>query len=297
MVQASNDVSRLDCAYDSLGNCTMRKQDCLAAFYTYDGVGNCLSIAYPGGRVVTYSYDALNEVSSVSSGGGGLPPSILAQYLYEGPGRPGRISRANNINTRILWNGLVSPANVAGDFGWRQIARINHATAGGGPVIDQRLVAYDRNQNKNLRAQTAPFVQGQKGLTNIWSYNPLNELDHAINTKGTGTAGFTDYDLDGQGNRIAITNNGVPGLYTRLATMPPADFQVDQYTVTPFGNQLYDDNGNLTQLTSAASQTVYTYDYADRLAAIYDLTTGQNLAEATRCAPTPRPSPTTKRSA
>jgi len=87
---------------------------------TFDGVGNCLSLTYPGGRVVTYSYDALDQVSGVSSAPGGLPPSSLAQYQYEGPGRLGRIVNANGINTRIFWNGKVSPPNATGDFGWMQ---------------------------------------------------------------------------------------------------------------------------------------------------------------------------------
>src|SRR5580765_8923993 len=101
----------------------MFKQDCVAMTCTYDGVGNCLSIAYPGGRTVAYAYDAINQMTSLSSGSGGLPPSTLATYAYEGPGRPGRILRANNVNTRIFWDGLVSPANSSGDFGWQQVSR------------------------------------------------------------------------------------------------------------------------------------------------------------------------------
>jgi len=56
--------------------------------------------------------------------------------------------------------------------------------------------------------------------------------------------------------------------------VPPADFQMDQYTSTPFGNEVHDDNGNLTQVNSAAGQTLYAYDYANRLVEVFDLTTG-----------------------
>src|SRR6185295_1834523 len=81
----------------------------------------------------------------------------LAAFGYEGPGRLGRVSRANSVNTRINWNGSSNPANAPGDFGWRQVARVNHARAGGSPVIDQRVTTFDRAQNKILRARTAPF--------------------------------------------------------------------------------------------------------------------------------------------
>jgi YD repeat-containing protein len=300
---ASNDVSRLTYVYDSLGDCTTSTQDGLATICAFDGVGNCLSMSYPGGRVVQYAYDGLDCVTSVaSSASGGQQPTTLATYSYDGPGdqasssrkngaiiaadfdykekaRLARILRGNGANTRINWSGLAGVPNAAGDRGWQQVSRINHA-ATGNQIIDQRSFAYDSNQNKTLRAQLTEFAQGQGTLTNQWSYNPLDMMDHAINTKGTGTAGFTDYALDAVGNRIAVTNNGVTGLYTRDSASPPADFQMDQYTTTPFGSRLYDDNGNLLQVMSAAGQTGYAYDYANRLVSVYDLTTGSAVPVA-----------------
>ena len=47
----------------------------------------------------------------MSSSAGGLPPAVLASFAYEGPGRLGRIARANNVSSRILWSGLVNPPN------------------------------------------------------------------------------------------------------------------------------------------------------------------------------------------
>jgi len=64
---ASNDVSRLTFGYDTLGNCASSTQDGLVTTRTYDGVGNCLAVTYPGGRLVAYTYDALDQVASVSS--------------------------------------------------------------------------------------------------------------------------------------------------------------------------------------------------------------------------------------
>ena len=271
LVMASNDVSRVEFAYNSLGDCTTRKQDGLITTCTYDGVGNCLSLRYPGGRGVQYSYNALNELSSVSTPlVDGAPPVLIAAFAYEGPGRVGRIARANGINTRYVYDGIAGAKNPPGDSGWKQVIGINHQRAGGGAVIDRRSLGYDHNQNKTSRAQMAPFSPGGDMTTNIWAYTPLNQLRRAINTKGTGSTSRS-YKLDRQGNRLCVTNGPVVEVYTRDATLPePADFQMDQYTFTPFGAQQYDHNGNLAASTHAVAgpiptQSLYFYDYANRL--------------------------------
>ncbi len=276
LVLASNNVSRLTFAYDLLGNCTTNTQDGLVTTRTFDGVGNCLSMTYPGGRVVQYTYDTLDQVSSVvSRAAAGLPPTTLASYAYDGPGRPARITRHNGTgaSTEINWNGLVSPPNATGDHGFQQVARISHTSSGGAIYIDQRRFTYDQKQNKTTREQMTEFVAGQGTLTNRWFYDPLNQLSRAINTKGTGSK-FRTYHLDAEGNRLEVTNDAVVEVYTRDATSPPADFQVNQYTTTPFGNELHDDNGNRVQVANSAGQLRYVYDYASRLVFVYDFSGG-----------------------
>lgn len=266
VVSASNNVSLSTFDYDSIGNLVRTTQDGLTTAATFDALGNTLSQTYPGGRVITYTYDALNQPASLSSSsGGGLPPTVLAQLAYDGPGRLGGLARANGVNTRHQWNGLVSPSNAAGDFGWLQVRGINHQTAGNGPIVDRRIAAYDRSQNRVLRAQTAPFVFGGDTLTNTLEYDALDRLRLAIKTKGT-SAQRVDYSLDGNGNRLEVAVDFVPQPYVMDNAFPdPADFQVNQYTVTPFGNQSHDQNGNLIARINAFGPTFYLYDYADRL--------------------------------
>ena len=277
VVRASNDVSMLEYTYDSLGNIERAKQDCLAVYRTYDGVGNCLSMTYPSGRIVLYSYDELNRVTAINSlRCTACISERLATYSYEGPDRLATITRGNGVGTRINWDGAQNMQNEKGDFGWKQVSRINH-TRGGGAIVDQRAAAYDRNQNKTSRTQLVAFVPGEAGQVNIWAYTPLNQLKHAINTKGTGTAGVTDYELDGQGNRLSVTQDGIVGAYTRDATIPePADFQVDQYSVAPTGSHHYDRNGNRVSTSPSAGTalpTQHVYDYANRLVEVDDVDT------------------------
>src|SRR5678815_1635796 len=77
------------------------------------------------------------------------------------------------------------------------------------------------------------------------------------------------YQLDGEGNRVQVVGGLNPGAYTRDPTTPfPADFQVNQYTLTPFDTRQYDENGNLRQTGPTGPNGVarfMTYDYANRL--------------------------------
>ncbi|MFO1514981.1 MAG: hypothetical protein U1F83_19090 [Verrucomicrobiota bacterium] len=281
LVAATNDASACTFAYDSLGNCIREVSGGAGALVsTYDGARNRLSSTYPAGRLVTFAYDALDQVASVGSGAGGLPPTPLVTCEYEGPGRAGRISRANNVNTRIQWDGTVNPANAPDDFGWGQVRAVNHQVAGGGTTIDRRLYAFDRNQNKILRAQTVPFVQNQPLSTNNWNYDSLDRLAQGTLFRANSIASKS-YVLDGNDNRQFVLSNGVAEPYIMDATpFPgPADFQMNQYTITPLGMQTYDDNGNLIGRASAAGQLQYQYDYANRLVAVYDLSGGLPLAQ------------------
>ena len=275
MVLASNNVSQVQLGYDSMGNCVRHIQDGWQMLSAFDANGNRLSVTYPSGGVVSYTYDSANQLSSVTGPPlvDGAPPVLLAAYGYEGPGRVGRIIRGNGANTRITWSGAANATAAPGDYGWQQVSLINHQIANGGPTIDRRSFTYDRNQNKTLRSQLVPFVSGGDLTTNVFDYDPLNRVKMAIKTKGTG-AQRMDYSLDPRGNRQSVALDFVPHVYIMESNVPPADFQVNQYTATPFSTQTFDENGNLNSRSSASGQLQYQYDYADRLVSVLDLTTG-----------------------
>ena len=234
----------------------------------HDGVGNRLACTYPSGVAVLYSYDTLNQLATLSTDDIGGVVRQHAAFGYDGPGRLARIARPNGINTRINWNGLQEPPNHAGDFGWRQVARVNHARSGVTPV-DQRVFAYDETQNKTLRAQVTPFTGNGVTQTNAFAFNKLHRLTRGKKSRGAVVEQETEYQLDGMGNRQAVIENGALGRYTMDAAAPePADFQMNQYTLTPFGPRRYDRNGNQISIDGPAGATMFTYDYADRLVAV-----------------------------
>lgn len=272
VVLASNDVSGLTFRYDSLGNRIAVSQSILNSSFStlnsYDSLGNRLSVTYPSGRIVRYSYDSLNRITNTSYAPGLGALSInLATFAYEGP-RLSRIARASGINTRLLYDGDATTTNAPGDFGWQQVSQINHQRATGGTVIDRRGFTYDAAQNKTSRTQLTPFVPGRGGTTNVWEYDTLSQMKRAINTTGTGGPGrvVDDYVLDANGNRQFVTNGGNTGVYSMDATLPePGDFEMNQYSGTPFGGRQYDQNGNLVSVIGPVGAIQFTYDYANRL--------------------------------
>jgi YD repeat-containing protein len=101
--------------------------------------------------------------------------------------------------------------------------------------------------------------------TNTCDYDALSRLarrDH----RGASVAYTKDFVLDPNGNRQQVISNGVVQAYKLNNALPePADFQMNQYSSTPFGAQQYDRNGNLVLVDGADGATIYAYDYANRL--------------------------------
>lgn len=265
LVRAANNGVAHTFVWNSLSDLGQQSSGGLTLSATHDGVGNRLSAAYPSGRVVQHGYDALDQPATFSTtGAGGL--AQLTTHAYDGPGRLSRVARANGINTRVNWNGLSNPGNQPGDFGWRQVARVNHQVAPGGAFIDTRIAAYDRAQNKILRAQTQPFSAGGTTLTNEFTYDAAHRLTRGRKSRTFEAQRDTDYVLDGNGNRQQVLADGAVQLYQMSTALPePADFQMDQYSLSPLGAHTYDRNGNLTSTDAGAGPVVYHYDYADRL--------------------------------
>jgi YD repeat-containing protein len=264
---AENDVSTLVYSYDSLGNRVESSQNGAVSTATFDAVGNRRTCTCHSGYRVHTAVDALNRPTSVSLEAlADGATATVATFAYDGADRLAKITRANGINTRVFWDGVQGTANAANDSGWQQVSKINHARAGGGQIVDQRISLYDRNQNKIARSMTAPWSSGGTLVTNSYSYDAIDRLTHSRKKNGTFIAADYIYVYDANGNRLQVTNNGVEEAYTMDPTMPdPADFQMNQYTDTPFGSEFHDAQGNRVSRSKNAQSTGYKYNYDSRL--------------------------------
>jgi YD repeat-containing protein len=264
LVSAINDVSVCTFTYDSLGRNTRGNSGGIGALTTYDSVGNRLSLTYPGGRALTYGYDPQDRCTNILENG-----AALISLDYDGPARLARIRCANNVNSRIFYDGISGTQNP-GDFGHGQVAHIRHALAGGSPLLNDLTLLWDRNGNKIQRTHNI-------GRTNTVTMT-YDAADRLTRGQASGNFGFTlggsrdtAYQLDQTGNRTNVTGALCSGNYMLSPTIPPADFQMNQYTTTACDARTYDDNGNLVgRSTGVVSSVSYTYDCYDRLVNVND---------------------------
>lgn len=279
LVRAVNNHTEVTRQYDSLGRCVRESTASPALGFnpreytrTFDAHGLLLVQTNYSGRIIEYSYDELDRPTQLSKAEAGSTLNALAAFAYAGPDRLARVSFTNGVQTDYTYSGLNGVANPSGDFGWGQIQRVRHVLSGAG-AIDNRLFAYDRSQNKTLRALTEPFAVGGPTNRQVFSYDSLDRLVQSVTSTNGAIARDTAYTLDPMGNRLSVTRDGVNQFYTLAPTLPvPGDFQVHQYTDTPFDARQYDENGNLHQTVfgdpASPVTNTFIYDYADRLVAV-----------------------------
>lgn len=120
--------------------------------------------------------------------------------------------------------------------------------------VDTRHFLWDANQNKLSRIDE----RDDPGNTNLrrydYTYDPANRLltSTFYPTGDTPPSPQVSYELEGVHNRTRVTDtvsSDEDGRYYLLDGVPdPADFQVNQYTLTTRNAQMYDANGNLTTI-------------------------------------------------
>lgn len=281
-VRAANNHTEVTFAYDSLGRC-VREGTASPALglplaqtrWAIDAHGLTLAQTNPSGRMIEYTYDSLDRPIALGwRTSAGAPHQSLGALAYVGTCDASRVTRPNGIQTDYTRSGVSGAANPPGDFGWGQIQRVRHTLNVSTPVeIEDRLFAHDRNQNKTLRALTTPFIPGAQTNRQEFQYDSLDRLVQSVKTANGVPVQDAGYVLDPMGNRQSVISGGMDQLYLMDNTLPvPADAQVHQYTITPFDERQYDENGNLHQTvggdpTDPVVRT-FSYDYADRLVAV-----------------------------
>ena len=277
LVTARNGVAQCQFAYDSLGNLVRETVNGRSTTYSYDGLGNRLSTTTPGGSLATYAYDGLNRVSQVLLTAPGERPLQVENRLYNGR-RLSRVDLGNGTATDITYGGnLVGPPNPLGDANVGQVARVRHTGQGGGVTLAGHVCMYDPNQNLTDRLSVVPQAAG----THAFELDALNRITRSTITTNETIPPVLDrtYTYDAAGNTLSVSGFPGAGHFTLDPTTPePADFQVNQYTTTPYDQREYDHNGNLVARFTPTDECRYRYDYADRLVSVSNATRRVELA-------------------
>ncbi|GIW39486.1 MAG: hypothetical protein KatS3mg076_0063 [Candidatus Binatia bacterium] len=241
LVAAEDDDSRVERGYDSLSQVVREVLDGQESRWLHDGVGNVLEMTFPGGRRLSCTYDELERKKTVTDTATGL----VARHDYIGRWRLERRTYGNGARSEFAYDGV------------RRIVRTAHFGPGGTPLDDRRYAwdpMYRKTERRDLLAD----------ITESFRYDSIYRLVEVLRSGAAGLPPTTAYRFDGAQNRLEVSGGPDAGAYGRDTTLPePGDFQVNQYSATPFDLRRYDRNGNLVEI--APEQRTVAYDYLDRM--------------------------------
>ncbi|MEW6747577.1 MAG: RHS repeat-associated core domain-containing protein [Planctomycetota bacterium] len=196
--------------YDTAGRVTRVTQpDGKALDYGYDAVGNRTRLTYPDGYFVTYEYDAANRITDVLEGGS----TLLAHYEYDPLSRRVQVLYGNGTTTTYSYESDDDLIGLTHQF-----------------VSETRDLGYSHD----LVGNRLSFTRSAGTLS--YSYDAAYQLAEATDSGGLPAA--ISYELDGAGNRITVTQDGV--------TTPYTTNNLNQYTSVGGRAYGYDASGNLT---------------------------------------------------
>ena len=277
---ALDDDSTVVFRHDSLGNVTSETLNGHTITSTHDGVGNRTGLVYPGGRSLQFGHDPLERLKQVTDATGPGAPALMGAYDYVGPGRVTRRTLGNGTRMELTYDGIKGISNPSGDFGERQIVRVQHLRPDGTTLM-QDEITWDRVGNKTSEVMTAP---GLRPLGHRYEYDPVGRMVHSQRSRSSGPPALggrrgkragqnRSYHLDGVGNRTQVGSSPAGAL--------PGDGKyvtdsVNAYIKTPFDTRVHDANGNLTAIDPGTpTRRLITYDVRDRMVEYLVVATGE----------------------
>ncbi|MCD1258265.1 S8 family serine peptidase [Paenibacillus athensensis] len=208
--------------------------------FGYDKFGNILSINR-NGSANSFTYDALNRVSSETTQGGSKSYSYDSLGNLQSVGIAGT-SYVNTYDNANRISGYTQPGNVS-------------------------TYSYDNRGNRLTKLQS--------GLTSSYSYNAVNELKTFADNSGT-TASYSYY---ADGSRATKTVNGNVTRFVYYNGHPIEELSASGTTKSRniWGNELiyrdnagtdgktgyywYNGHGDVVKVTDASGSTLNSYDY------------------------------------
>lgn len=206
--------------------------------YVYDAAGNVTetrTLSGGAGRVVSYAYDALNRLQSVTD------PTGTTTYGYDRASRLVRVDRPNGVATRYTRdvNGRV---------------RIVRELSGGVEISRQTLT---RDAAGNVTR-----VDRGGGAVSTYAYDTLDRLISERHSAASGVLADLEHSYDAAGNRLETLDN---------LTGQRDTFVYDQESqlVSVNGNAVtHDAAGNMTRRSGPGGVRDLTWDAEGRLSSI-----------------------------
>ena len=263
--------------YDTLGRVTSEEDaDNNTTTYTIDGPGNVLTTQLPGGNCpttacITNTYDADNELQTVTYSGGTTPN--VTNITYDNDGR--RLTMTDGTGTTAdVWDSLgrlTSEQNGAGTtvgYGYDLKSQLTSITYPGGPTVTYGYDTADRLTTvKDGLGNTTTYTPNadsfdtsiayQNGVTSTQTPDDADRLMGITEKLSSTTLASLTYTRDGNNQLTGEADSGVPQVAQPYTYTP-----LNQVKAAGSSSYGYDQADNLTTLTSGTNQL---FDPADEL--------------------------------
>lgn len=224
--------------YDVRGRLTSRSTGGETTSYTYDGVGQLLSVTAPSGARYNYSYDAAHRLSDIADSTGNH-----IHYTLDAMGNRTKEEAFDSAGVVIQTHSRVFDAL---NRLWKDIGAVNQTTT----------YAYDANGNLT-------GITDALNRQSSRSYDALNRLISSTDAAN----GVTRYGYDGLDQLVQVTDP--KNLVTQYQRDGLGNLQQQTSPDTGVTANTYDAAGNVLTRTDAKGQIAsYSYDALNRLVGI-----------------------------
>ncbi len=286
----TKDSKAINYSYDAFGRTSAVTYDGKTVSYTYDNNGNVLTMTYPGNKTVTYTYDALNRMTSVKDWNNAItnyqyrddgqidyyqyPNGVRTTYSYDNAGRCTGFSTKRNSGS----GSVIAEYNFAFDDVGNHSSEAFTAPYSDYPSIPTSTTNYSYNSaNRITAARDLSFSYDNNGNTTsrtgrTYGYDALNNL---TSVSGDVSASFT---YDGLGNRRTATRNGVTTKYVLNLLASSATVLMETNANGAAQNYyIYGASGLISRIDASNNTRYYVYDYRGSTVAMTDATTSANV--------------------
>jgi RHS repeat-associated protein len=228
--------------------------------YKYTLTDQLTQITYPSGRVVKYSLDGVDRITTVTNG---ATSSNYASINYAtSPGNTITLGLGNSVTEKPSFNDRFQPIGLQAT----SPSASPQLTLGLYPCAGN-VTSCATGNNGNVQSQTiaATLPTGSFSATQRYGYDHLNRLTQATETGAAGTNWSQGYSYVGNGNRWVSSNTGNPA----LTLTPETPVTASAYSSSPVVNRIntwtYDNNGNIRVIPIVTNQSrSFTYDAENR---------------------------------
>jgi RHS repeat-associated protein len=234
--------------------------------YAYDNAGDRTSMTDPDGNTTGYTYDADGELTSKTTpdgnASGGDPSAHTTSYTYDADRE--LISETDPL-------GHTTSYSYDGDGNRVAITDANGHTTQQTYDADNELTQVTRPDGSTLETQwdadgnMTAQIDGA-GHATTYAYDPLNRVISVTDPDGH----ITSYRYDAAGRKTAMVN--AEGETTEYSYDAAGELTGITYSdrTTPSITEVYDADGDRTELTDGSGTSTFTYDSLGRMTSATD---------------------------